>query len=97
MGRHFGATDVVAERGEEGIAQVRDLTAGDGTTWSSKRSATRRRSRRRSGTVEPGRGFDREIDLDGVPAGYGATDRREAQKVLVRPSLSRRRRSLRST
>ncbi|MEU9497526.1 alcohol dehydrogenase catalytic domain-containing protein [Streptomyces sp. NPDC048196] len=40
MGRHqartdlgiaFGATDVVAERGEEGIAKVRDLTGGHGT------------------------------------------------------------------
>ena len=31
LGRQFGATDVVAERGEEGIARVRDLTDGDGT------------------------------------------------------------------
>jgi threonine dehydrogenase-like Zn-dependent dehydrogenase len=31
LGREFGATDVVPERGEEGIAAVRDLTAGDGT------------------------------------------------------------------
>ncbi|MEV4314868.1 alcohol dehydrogenase catalytic domain-containing protein [Actinocrispum sp. NPDC049592] len=31
LGREFGATDVVAERGEEGIALVRDLTGGDGT------------------------------------------------------------------
>lgn len=40
MGRHadrtdlgvaFGATDVVAERGEEGVARVKDLTDGDGT------------------------------------------------------------------
>jgi threonine dehydrogenase-like Zn-dependent dehydrogenase len=40
MGRHedrtdlgitFGATDVVAERGEEGIEKVRELTGGDGT------------------------------------------------------------------
>ncbi|AXG80908.1 alcohol dehydrogenase catalytic domain-containing protein [Streptomyces paludis] len=31
LGRDFGATDVVAERGEEGIAKVRDLTDGDGT------------------------------------------------------------------
>jgi threonine dehydrogenase-like Zn-dependent dehydrogenase len=40
MGRHkartdlgvvFGATDVVPERGEEGIAKVRELTGGDGT------------------------------------------------------------------
>jgi threonine dehydrogenase-like Zn-dependent dehydrogenase len=28
LGREFGATDVVAERGEEGIAAVRDLTDG---------------------------------------------------------------------
>jgi threonine dehydrogenase-like Zn-dependent dehydrogenase len=31
LGREFGATDVVAERGEDGIAKVRDLTGGDGT------------------------------------------------------------------
>jgi len=31
VGRQFGATDVVAECGEEGIARVRDLTAGDGS------------------------------------------------------------------
>jgi threonine dehydrogenase-like Zn-dependent dehydrogenase len=31
LGREFGATDVVAERGEAGIAKVRELTAGDGT------------------------------------------------------------------
>ena len=40
MGRHaartdlgvaFGATDVVAERGDEGIARVKELTGGDGT------------------------------------------------------------------
>ncbi|MEU6187867.1 alcohol dehydrogenase catalytic domain-containing protein [Nocardia sp. NPDC047038] len=31
LGREFGATDVVAERGEEGIAAVRELTGGDGT------------------------------------------------------------------
>ncbi|MFJ7962721.1 zinc-dependent alcohol dehydrogenase family protein [Streptomyces sp. NPDC096324] len=31
LGRAFGATDVVAERGEEGVARVRDLTRGEGT------------------------------------------------------------------
>ncbi|MHB9848046.1 alcohol dehydrogenase catalytic domain-containing protein [Streptomyces krungchingensis] len=31
LGRAFGATDVIAERGEEGIAKVRDLTGGHGT------------------------------------------------------------------
>ncbi len=30
LGRHFGATDVVAERGDEGIAKVRELTGGLG-------------------------------------------------------------------
>ena len=31
LGREFGATEVVAERGDEGIAKVRELTGGDGT------------------------------------------------------------------
>jgi len=31
LGREFGATDVVAERGEEGIERVRELTDGQGT------------------------------------------------------------------
>lgn len=31
LGREFGATDVVADRGEDGIAQVRDLTGDSGT------------------------------------------------------------------
>ncbi len=30
LGAEFGATDVVAERGEEGIAKVRELTGGHG-------------------------------------------------------------------
>jgi threonine dehydrogenase-like Zn-dependent dehydrogenase len=31
LGREFGATDVIAERGDEGTGLVRDLTGGDGT------------------------------------------------------------------
>ncbi|OYN92941.1 IMP dehydrogenase [Enemella evansiae] len=31
LGREFGATDIVAERGEEGIARVRELTGGHGS------------------------------------------------------------------
>ncbi|MEV0604141.1 alcohol dehydrogenase catalytic domain-containing protein [Streptomyces sp. NPDC050315] len=31
LGREFGATEVVAERGEEGIAKVRELTGGHGS------------------------------------------------------------------
>jgi threonine dehydrogenase-like Zn-dependent dehydrogenase len=31
LGREFGATEVIAERGQEGIERVRELTGGDGT------------------------------------------------------------------
>lgn len=31
LGREFGATDIVSARGDEGIAQVRELTGGHGT------------------------------------------------------------------
>jgi len=37
------------------------------------------------GRIEPGRVFDRVIDLDGVPDGYRAMNDREAIKVMVRP------------
>jgi threonine dehydrogenase-like Zn-dependent dehydrogenase len=37
------------------------------------------------GTVQPGKVFDRTVDLDGVPGGYRAMADREALKVLVRP------------
>jgi threonine dehydrogenase-like Zn-dependent dehydrogenase len=31
LGREFGATDVIAQRGAEGIERLRELTGGDGT------------------------------------------------------------------
>jgi threonine dehydrogenase-like Zn-dependent dehydrogenase len=37
------------------------------------------------GRVEPGKVFDRTIDLEDVPQGYRAMAQREALKVLVRP------------
>ena len=37
------------------------------------------------GRIEPGRVFDRTVDLDGVPEGYRAMNDRESIKVLVRP------------
>jgi hypothetical protein len=30
LGRNFGATDIVAERGDDGVTRVRELTGGDG-------------------------------------------------------------------
>jgi threonine dehydrogenase-like Zn-dependent dehydrogenase len=139
LGREFGATDVVAERGQEGIADVRDLTGGQGThvvleavghlpayqqacgvvraggmisrvgvpqykeapvgfgsLFGGNISLTGGPAPARAyieellpdiveGRIEPGRVFDRTVDLDGVPAGYRAMDDREALKVLVRP------------
>jgi len=37
------------------------------------------------GRIEPGRVFDRTVDLDGVPDGYRAMNERAALKVLIRP------------
>jgi threonine dehydrogenase-like Zn-dependent dehydrogenase len=139
LGAEFGATDIVAERGDEGIAKVRDLTGGDGThvvleavghmpayeqavgvvrpggvisrvgvpqykdapvgsgsLFGPNITLTGGPAPARAyietlmpdileGRVDPGRVFDREVDLDGVPNGYKAMDNREALKVLVRP------------
>jgi threonine dehydrogenase-like Zn-dependent dehydrogenase len=139
LGREFGATDVVAERGEEGIAKVRELTGGHGThtvlecvghmpayeqavgvvrpggvisrvgvpqyeaapvgfgsLWGRNITLTGGPGAQRpyieellpdvlEGRIEPGKVFDRTVDLDGVPDGYRAMDDREALKVLVQP------------
>jgi hypothetical protein len=37
------------------------------------------------GKIEPGRVFDRTVDLDGVPDGYRAKNDRESIKVMVKP------------
>jgi threonine dehydrogenase-like Zn-dependent dehydrogenase len=37
------------------------------------------------GRIEPGRVFDRVVDLEGVPDGYRAMNEREALKVMIRP------------
>lgn len=37
------------------------------------------------GRIEPGRVFDRTVDLEGVPEGYRAMNDRESIKVLVKP------------
>ena len=147
MGRHpdrialakeFGATDVVSERGEEGIARVHELTRGLGVqsvlecVGTEQAMATSMGIVRRGGAVgrvgvphyeaipgaqqmfydnvivaggpaptrayipellpdvlegriDPGRVFDRTVDLDGVPDGYRAMNERETLKVLIRP------------
>lgn len=37
------------------------------------------------GRIDPGRVFDRTVDLNGVPDGYRAMNEREALKVMIRP------------
>lgn len=138
LGREFGATDVVAERGDEGVARVRDLTGGDGThtvlecvgtkdalstafdvcraggvvsrvgvpqypegpvgraMFTRNLTLTGGVAPARAyidellpdildGHVEPGRVFDRTIDLADVPDGYRAMADRTALKVLIKP------------
>ena len=147
MGRHparldlakaFGATDIVHERGEAGVARVREMTHGYGvqsvlecvgtedavtTALGVVRpggaigrvglphySALPNDSRTffnniivsggpapvrayiddllpdvLEGRIEPGRVFDRTVDLDGVSDGYSAMNERKALKVMVRP------------
>jgi threonine dehydrogenase-like Zn-dependent dehydrogenase len=138
LGREFGATDVVAERGDDGVAKVKELTGGDGThvvleavglkpaletafavvrdggvvsrvgapqfsdvplgfpefmrniTLTGGVAPARAYipellEKVLDGSIEPGKVFDRTVDLDGVAAGYQAMADREALKVLVRP------------
>src|SRR3954447_6130166 len=138
LGRGFGATDVVAERGTDGIEQVRDLTDGGspvvleavghlpayeqavgivraggvisrvgvpqyddapvgfGSLFGPNVTLTGGPAPVRgyierllpavlSGTVAPGRVFDRTLGLDDTPVAYAAMDAREALKVMVRP------------
>lgn len=138
LGLEFGATDVVAERGDEGIEKVRALTGGDGTHTVLECVGTRAAVETAigvtrdggvigrvgaaqytevpmdfgtvmrnitltggvaparayieellpdilDGTIQPGRVFDRTVNLDEVPDGYRAMADRKALKVLIRP------------
>ncbi len=139
LGREWGATDVVAERGDEAVNRVLELTGGDGTAivveavglrpaydtavgvvrvggtisrvgapqyedapvgfgslFGRNITLTGGPAPVRAyieellpevldGRINPGRVFDRTVDLDGVPAGYQAMDDRESLKVLVQP------------
>jgi threonine dehydrogenase-like Zn-dependent dehydrogenase len=138
LAKAFGATDVVSERGEEGVERVRALTRGLGVqsvlecVGTGQAMATSLGVVRAGGAIgrvgvphydvisdagpmfyrnvivaggpapvrayidellpdimegriEPGRVFDRTVDLDGVPGGYRAMNDRTALKVLVRP------------
>ena len=138
LAKDFGATDVVSERGDEGIARVRELTKGYGVQSVLECVGTEQAMDTSMGIVraggavgrvgvphyevikaaqqmfynnvivgggpaptrayipnllpdvmeggiDPGRVFDRTVDLDGVPDGYRAMNNREALKVMIRP------------
>jgi threonine dehydrogenase-like Zn-dependent dehydrogenase len=136
LARSFGATDIVAERGDEATQKVLDLTngigvdaalecVGTGQSMATAFSIARPGSivgavgaphgvqvpietvifrniglrggvapvRRYipellddvlTGRIQPGRVFDFETDLDGIPEAYAAMDERRAVKSLVR-------------
>src|SRR3954453_14001026 len=138
LAKEFGASDVVSERGENGVARVRELTQGFGVQsvlecvgaeqamdtsmgivrpggavgrvgvphYEAIKGAQQMfynnvivgggpaptlayipdlRPDVLEGRIDPGRVFDRTVDLDGVPDGYRAMNEREALKVMVRP------------
>jgi threonine dehydrogenase-like Zn-dependent dehydrogenase len=138
LAREFGATDIVSERGPEGIERVRELTGGHGVhavlecvglaqametaveitraggaigrvgvpqdaAMPGSQTAFYRNvtvgggpapvrayipellADILEGRIQPGRVFDRVVDLDGVPGGYRDMNDRKALKVMVRP------------
>jgi threonine dehydrogenase-like Zn-dependent dehydrogenase len=138
LGREFGATHVVAERGAEGIAQVQELTKGGavsvleavghmpayeqaigvvrpggvisrvgvpqyekapvgfGSLFRHNITLNGGPAPVRAyidqllpdvleGAVQPGKVFDRSLDLEQVPDAYTAMDERAALKVMLRP------------
>src|SRR4051812_34231106 len=138
LARDFGATDVVSERGDEGVERVLELTGGLGAhsvlecVGYEESMETAVGIARAGGTIgrvgvpqsaampssvtaffknvavvggpaparahieelmpdvlegriEPGRVFDRVVDLDGIPDGYRAMNDRESIKVMIVP------------
>lgn len=83
LAREFGATDIVAERGAEGIARVLDLTDGVGAE-SVRRFLPDLMDRVLKGRIEPGKVFDLTLPLAEVAEGYKAMDERRAIKTMLR-------------
>ena len=79
-----------------GVPQYDEAPVGPGTLWRRNITLTGGPGAQRAyieellpevldGRIEPGKVFDRTVDLDGVPDGYRAMDARESLKVLVQP------------
>ncbi|MFF0248785.1 alcohol dehydrogenase catalytic domain-containing protein [Streptosporangium sandarakinum] len=80
LGREFGATDVVAARGEEGVEVVRELTGGHGTHVVLEAVGTMPAYRQALGVVRPGGVISRVgvPQYEDAPIGMGS---------LFRPNL----------
>src|SRR4051812_24982393 len=76
LARRFGATDIVAARGEEAVAEVLERTDGVGADAALECVL--------EGAIDPGLVLDFETDLEGVAEAYAAMDDRRAIKSLVR-------------
>jgi threonine dehydrogenase-like Zn-dependent dehydrogenase len=74
LGREFGATDVIAERGDEGIEKVRDLTGGDGTHVVIEAVGHMPAYQQAIGAVRPGGVISRVgvPQYDNAPVGFGS-------------------------
>ena len=74
LGIEFGATDVVAERGEEGIAKVRELTGGYGTHAVLEAVGYREAYDQALGVVRPGGVISRVgvPQYEDAPIGFGS-------------------------
>jgi threonine dehydrogenase-like Zn-dependent dehydrogenase len=74
LGREFGATDVVAERGEEGVERVRELTGGVGTHAVLECVGHRPAYEQAYGVVRPGGVISRVgvPQYEEAPVGFGS-------------------------
>jgi threonine dehydrogenase-like Zn-dependent dehydrogenase len=87
LGREFGATDVVPECGDEGVAKVRELTGGDGTHAMLEGVGTRSAIEMSIGVVRDGGVIGRVgTEYDEVPLGGGRRGR-----AIRAPGILRRR------
>ncbi|MEJ2890288.1 zinc-binding dehydrogenase [Actinomycetospora aeridis] len=74
LGREFGATDVVAERGDEGIERVRELTRGEGAHVVLEAVGYRPAYEQSYGIVRPGGTISRVgvPQYEEAPVGFGS-------------------------
>lgn len=74
LGREFGATDVVAERGEEGIEKIRELTGGQGSRIVLEAVGHRPAYEQAYGIVRPGGTISRVgvPQYEEAPVGFGS-------------------------